>query len=154
MERSLLILVMIMRHRAPMRLLVTTNVEEITGILHRYNNAAQYLTLTRMEKHHASPLNKICFHLDRLTPGTHCVFSITPMTFFPPRSHSRTSTETTSALRLIFQISTLRRRSARKMNRTHTIKWVIIDAHHVGYDEYIVQQASTDLLVSVDQGCV
>ena len=43
MERSLSILVMIMRHRAPMRLLVTTNVEEITVILHRYNNAAQYL---------------------------------------------------------------------------------------------------------------
>ena len=79
MERSLLILILIMRHRSPMRLLVLviTNVEEltVTGILHRYYNVAQYLT--RMEKQCASPLNKSHNHSNRSTPGTHSVSLIT-----------------------------------------------------------------------------
>ena len=47
MERSLWILILIMRHRTKMRLLVITNVEELMGIFHRYYNVAQ--SLTRME---------------------------------------------------------------------------------------------------------
>jgi hypothetical protein len=58
MERSLWILILIMRHRTKMRLLVITNIEELTGIFHRYYNAAQYST--RMEKHRASLLNRCC----------------------------------------------------------------------------------------------
>jgi hypothetical protein len=100
MERSLLIVIPILHHRGPMRLLVIKNVEELTGIMHWNYNVAQYLT--RMEKHRASPLNKSCNHLDGSTPGTHCISLITPMTFFPPRSHFRMSTEMISALRLIF----------------------------------------------------
>jgi len=83
-----------------MRLLVITNVKELTGIMHRNYNAAQYST--RMEKHRASPLNRCCNHSYGSTPGTHSVSLTTPMTYFPPRSHSRMSTETTSAQRLIF----------------------------------------------------
>ena len=56
MERSLLILIPILRHRGPVRLLAIKNVNEITGIMHLNINAAQYLT--RMKKHRASPLNK------------------------------------------------------------------------------------------------
>ncbi len=85
---------------APMRSLVITNVKELTGIMHWNYNAAQYST--RMEKHRASPLNRLCKHSYGSTPGTHSASLITPMTYFPPRSHSRMSTEMTSAQRLIF----------------------------------------------------
>ena len=100
MEGSLWILILIMDHCAPMRLLVITNVEELMGIFHWNYNVAQ--SLTRMEKHRASPLNRCCNHSYGSTPGTHSVSLITPMTYFPPRSHSRMSTEMTSAQRLIF----------------------------------------------------
>ncbi len=101
MERSLWIVILIMHHRTKMRLLVITNVEELMGIFHRYYNAAQYST--RMEKHRASPLNRCCNHSYGSTPCTpHSVSLITLMTYFPPRSHSRMSMETTSAQRLIF----------------------------------------------------
>ena len=83
-----------------MRILAIKNDEELTEIMHRNYNVAQYLM--RMEKHHASSLNNSCNHLDGLKPGTHCISFITPMTFFPPRSHIRMSMEMTSALRLIF----------------------------------------------------
>ena len=100
MEWSLWILILIMRHRTMMSLLVITNAEELTGILHRYYNAAQYST--RMEKHLASNLNRCCNHSDGSTPGTNFISLITLMKYFAPRSHSRMSTETTSTQRLIF----------------------------------------------------
>ena len=57
MERSSLILILIIRHPAKMRLLAAINVEELTGILHRlYKKETQYVT--RMETPQASPLNK------------------------------------------------------------------------------------------------
>ena len=55
-----------------------------------YYNAAQ--SLTRLEKNRASPLNRCCNHSYGSTPGTHFVSLITPMTYFPPRSHSGMST--------------------------------------------------------------
>ena len=84
----------------PKEIIGEKNVDELTVIMHRNYNAAQYLT--RMEKHRAPPLNRCCNHSDGSTPGTQCVSFITPMTFFPPRSHFRMSTKMTSALRLIF----------------------------------------------------
>jgi hypothetical protein len=42
MERSLLILIPILRHRGPMRLLAINNDEELTEIMHRNYNAAQF----------------------------------------------------------------------------------------------------------------
>jgi len=84
----------------PKEIIGEKNVEEITGIMHQNYNVAQYLT--RMEKHRAPPLNRCCNHSDGSTPGTQCISFITPMTFFPPRSHFRMSTKMTSTLRLIF----------------------------------------------------
>ena len=57
MERSSLILILIIRHPAKMRLSAAINVKELTGILHRlYKKETQYVT--RMETPQASPLNK------------------------------------------------------------------------------------------------
>ena len=68
----------------PSEVIGDKNIEESTGILHRKNKMANQYVM-KMEKHHASPLNRCCYHLNRLTSGIHSVSLITPMTYFPPR---------------------------------------------------------------------
>ncbi len=97
MERSLLILIPVLHHCSPVRLLAIQNIKESTGFLHHWLNKMANQYSTRMENHHVSPLNRCRNHSNRLTPGTHSVSLITPMTYFPLRSHYRMSTETTSA---------------------------------------------------------
>ncbi len=113
-----------------MSLLVITNVKKLTGILHRHYNAAQ--NSTRMEKHHASNLNRCCNHSDRSTPDTQGMHR--QIWRFP------WYIENIPFLASVFvslDKYTLKEKHEEFEFRSHVMKWVFIDAHHVGYDELI-----------------
>ena len=107
--------------------------------MHRNYNAAQ--SSTRLEKHHASPLNKSCNYLDGLTPGTHCVSSLCIINHSDDILPSQVPFQDEHGNDFCTKINLLDKYTPEEKRkeyeyRTHTIKWVITDAHHVGYDKY------------------